>query len=97
MFIKEGQQVPVEDLLKGIIVDSGNDACVAMSEHVGGSEKKRNAFHKGQPGLGKTRYKGKIVRTEGKDTLENSIIGRGAAMIFKPVDAEFRRATRRLR
>jgi len=41
MFIKEGQQVPVEDLLKGIIVDSGNDACIAMAEHVGGSE---NAF-----------------------------------------------------
>lgn len=38
MFIKEGQQVPVEDLLKGIIVDSGNDACVAMAEHVGGTE-----------------------------------------------------------
>lgn len=41
MFIKEGQQVPVEELLKGIIVDSGNDACVAMAEHVGGTE---NAF-----------------------------------------------------
>ncbi len=39
MFIKEGQQVPVEDLLKGIIVDSGNDACVAMAEHLGGSER----------------------------------------------------------
>ncbi|CEK10682.1 D-alanyl-D-alanine carboxypeptidase family protein [Legionella hackeliae] len=38
MFIKEGQQVPIEDLLKGIIVDSGNDACVAMAEHLGGSE-----------------------------------------------------------
>ncbi|KTD68118.1 D-alanyl-D-alanine carboxypeptidase (penicillin-binding protein 5) [Legionella steelei] len=38
MFIKEGQQVPVEDLLKGIIVDSGNDACVAMAEHLGGTE-----------------------------------------------------------
>lgn len=41
MFIKEGDQVAVEDLLKGIIVDSGNDACVAMAEHVGGTE---NAF-----------------------------------------------------
>lgn len=41
MFIKEGQQVAVEELLKGIIVDSGNDACVAMAEHVGGTE---NAF-----------------------------------------------------
>lgn len=38
MFIKEGQQVSVEELLKGIIVDSGNDACVAMAEHVGGTE-----------------------------------------------------------
>ena len=28
MFVKEGQQVTIEDLLKGIIVDSGNDACV---------------------------------------------------------------------
>jgi D-alanyl-D-alanine carboxypeptidase (penicillin-binding protein 5/6) len=38
MFVKEGQQVSVEDLLKGIIVESGNDACVAMAEHLGGSE-----------------------------------------------------------
>ncbi|KTD17221.1 D-alanyl-D-alanine carboxypeptidase family protein [Legionella jordanis] len=38
MFVKEGQQVSIEDLLKGIIVDSGNDACVAMAEHLGGSE-----------------------------------------------------------
>lgn len=38
MFIKEGQDVTIEDLLKGIIVDSGNDACVAIAEHLGGSE-----------------------------------------------------------
>ena len=38
MFVKEGQQVSVEELLKGIIVDSGNDSCVAMAEHLGGSE-----------------------------------------------------------
>lgn len=38
MFVKEGQQVSIQDLLKGIIVDSGNDACVAMAEHLGGSE-----------------------------------------------------------
>jgi D-alanyl-D-alanine carboxypeptidase (penicillin-binding protein 5/6) len=38
MFVKEGQMVSIEDLLKGIIVDSGNDACVAMAEHLGGSE-----------------------------------------------------------
>lgn len=38
MFIKEGQDVSVEELLKGVIVDSGNDACVALAEHVGSSE-----------------------------------------------------------
>lgn len=38
MFVKEGDEVTVEDLLKGIIVDSGNDACTAMAEHLGGSE-----------------------------------------------------------
>lgn len=38
MFVKEGQEVTIENLLKGIIVDSGNDACVAMAEHLGGSE-----------------------------------------------------------
>lgn len=38
MFVKEGDNVSVEDLLKGIIVDSGNDACVALSEYLGGSE-----------------------------------------------------------
>jgi serine-type D-Ala-D-Ala carboxypeptidase (penicillin-binding protein 5/6) len=38
MFVKEGDEVIIEDLLKGIIVDSGNDACAAMAEHLGGSE-----------------------------------------------------------
>lgn len=38
MFVKVGSQVPVRDLMQGIIVDSGNDACVAMAEHVAGSE-----------------------------------------------------------
>ncbi|OGV30210.1 MAG: serine-type D-Ala-D-Ala carboxypeptidase [Legionellales bacterium RIFCSPHIGHO2_12_FULL_35_11] len=38
MFVKEGQMVAIKDLLKGVIVDSGNDACVALAEHLGGSE-----------------------------------------------------------
>jgi D-alanyl-D-alanine carboxypeptidase (penicillin-binding protein 5/6) len=37
MFVQVGTQVPVKDLIDGIIVASGNDACVAMSEHVGGT------------------------------------------------------------
>ena len=38
MFVKVGDKVPVRDLMQGIIVDSGNDACVAMAEYVAGSQ-----------------------------------------------------------
>lgn len=38
MFIREGTRVPVKDLLRGVIVQSGNDASVALAEHVAGSE-----------------------------------------------------------
>jgi serine-type D-Ala-D-Ala carboxypeptidase (penicillin-binding protein 5/6) len=38
MFVREGTEVPIQDLLRGIIVQSGNDATVALAEHVAGSE-----------------------------------------------------------
>jgi len=38
MFVEVGKQVSVDDLLKGLIIQSGNDASVALAEHVGGSE-----------------------------------------------------------
>lgn len=38
MFIQEGTRVPVGELLKGIIIQSGNDATVALAEHIAGSE-----------------------------------------------------------
>lgn len=38
MFVEVGKQVPVEDLLRGLIIQSGNDASVALAEHVAGSE-----------------------------------------------------------
>ncbi len=38
MFIMIGDEVSVEDLLRGIIVVSGNDACVALAEGIAGSE-----------------------------------------------------------
>jgi D-alanyl-D-alanine carboxypeptidase (penicillin-binding protein 5/6) len=39
MFIKEGNTVPVSELIEGIIVASGNDATIAMAEYIGGDEK----------------------------------------------------------
>ena len=38
MFVELGNQVKVEDLLKGVIIQSGNDASVALAEHIGGNE-----------------------------------------------------------
>ena len=38
MFIEVGKQVSIEDLLQGVIVQSGNDATVALAEHIAGSE-----------------------------------------------------------
>lgn len=38
MFIEVGNKVSVEDLSKGVIIQSGNDASVALAEHVSGTE-----------------------------------------------------------
>ncbi len=59
MFIEVNKYVSVEKLLKGMIIQSGNDASVALAEHVGGSE---NAFvtlmnkHAQSMGLGNTHF-----------------------------------------
>ena len=38
MFVQVGTQVAVEDLIRGLIVDSGNDACIVLAEGIAGSE-----------------------------------------------------------
>ncbi|WP_339897142.1 D-alanyl-D-alanine carboxypeptidase family protein [uncultured Gilvimarinus sp.] len=38
MFVREGTEVPVIDLLRGVIVQSGNDSSVALAEHIAGGE-----------------------------------------------------------
>lgn len=38
MFIEVGKKVSVEDLIKGMVIQSGNDASVALAEHIAGSE-----------------------------------------------------------
>ena len=59
MFIREGTKVSVEDLLRGIIVQSGNDASVALAEHIAGDEvefaKIMNSYAK-ELGLKNTHY-----------------------------------------
>jgi D-alanyl-D-alanine carboxypeptidase (penicillin-binding protein 5/6) len=38
MFLKVGDRVKVEDLIRGVIIQSGNDACVTLAEAIAGSE-----------------------------------------------------------
>ncbi|MEL6678290.1 MAG: D-alanyl-D-alanine carboxypeptidase family protein [Pseudomonadota bacterium] len=38
MFLREGEQVKIIDLIRGIIIHSGNDACVVVAEGLAGSE-----------------------------------------------------------
>lgn len=38
VFLKEGEQMSVEDMLKSVIISSANDAALALAEHISGSE-----------------------------------------------------------
>ena len=38
IYLKEGEQMTVEDMLKSVIISSANDAAVALAEHIAGSE-----------------------------------------------------------
>jgi serine-type D-Ala-D-Ala carboxypeptidase (penicillin-binding protein 5/6) len=71
MFIDPTMQVPVEDLIKGMIVQSGNDATVALAEGVGGSVERFVQLMNEQGkllGLKNTGYKNPEGLTEGGHT-----------------------------
>lgn len=38
MFLREGERATLEDLIRGIVIQSGNDACIAVAEGLAGSE-----------------------------------------------------------
>jgi len=38
MFVREGDRIRIEDLIRGVIIHSGNDACVVLAEGLAGSE-----------------------------------------------------------
>ncbi len=71
MFIDPKMQVPVEDLIKGMIVQSGNDAVVALAEGVGGSVERFVEMMNAQAkalGLKSTGYKNPEGLTEAGHT-----------------------------
>ena len=38
MFLREGESVKIKDLIKGVIIQSGNDACIVLAEGLAGTE-----------------------------------------------------------
>jgi len=71
MFIDPKMQVPVEDLIKGMIIQSGNDATMALAEGVGGSMERFVQMMNDQAkvlGLQRTSYKNPEGLTEAGHT-----------------------------
>ena len=88
MFIEVDTRVSVEDLLRGMIVQSGNDASVALAEHVGGSE---GAFvelmnqHAESLGLTGSSF----VNTTGLPAEGHYVTARDVAILARAIISEF--------
>ena len=88
MFIEVGSQVSVEDLLLGMIVQSGNDASVALAEHVAGTE---SVFadvmnqYAAQLGMHATNFK----NATGLPDEDHYSTARDLAILAKTIIAEF--------
>jgi D-alanyl-D-alanine carboxypeptidase (penicillin-binding protein 5/6) len=80
MYIEVGKQISVENLLQGMIVQSGNDATVALAEYVGGTEptfvQMMNSFAK-ELGLTGTHF----TDSAGMPNPEQYITARDAALL----------------
>ena len=88
MFVKVGDRVKVEDLIRGIIVQSGNDACVAMAESIAGSEEEfaREMTEKGHEiGLTNSTF----ANSTGLDAPEHLMTVRDLALSPRQIIAEF--------
>lgn len=88
MFLKVGDRVRVEDLIQGIIVQSGNDACVAMAEAIAGSEEEfaRQMTEKAHEiGLASSTF----ANSTGLDAPNHLMTVRDLAVLTRHIIAEF--------
>lgn len=88
MFIEVGTQVSVADLLRGLIIQSGNDAAVALAEHVAGSEEGFAALmnhYAEQLGLPNTNF----VNSTGLPDAEHYSTARDIASLSSALITEF--------
>jgi D-alanyl-D-alanine carboxypeptidase (penicillin-binding protein 5/6) len=88
MFVEVGKQVSVENLVQGMIVQSGNDATVALAEHVAGTEptfvQMMNTYAK-QLGMTGSHY----MNSAGMPDPEHYMTARDAATLASAVIREF--------
>ena len=87
-FLQVGTQVPVDILLKGMIVQSGNDATIALAEHVGGTEagfaQMMNEYAR-RLGLGSTHY----LNSDGLPSPEHYSTARDVATLANALIRDF--------
>lgn len=88
MFIEVGKQISVENLLKGMIIQSGNDASIALAEFVAGTE---GAFadlmnrYAEQLGMESSHF----VNSTGLPAEEHKVTARDVAKLARAMIAEF--------
>jgi D-alanyl-D-alanine carboxypeptidase (penicillin-binding protein 5/6) len=88
MFVEVGKQVSVDDLLKGLIIQSGNDASVALAEHIAGSESAFAGYMNHQAkllGMTNTHF----VNSTGWPDENHYSTARDIATLTKAIIAEF--------
>jgi D-alanyl-D-alanine carboxypeptidase (penicillin-binding protein 5/6) len=88
MFIEVGKKVPVEALLRGVIIQSGNDASVALAEHVAGDETTFAALmnrHAGRLGMTGTNF----VNSTGLPDPQHMTTARDIAIMTRALILEF--------
>ncbi len=88
MFIEVGKQVSVENLLKGMIIQSGNDATVALAEYIAGSEETFAALmnrHAEELGMGNSHF----MNSTGLPDKEHYMSARDIARLAEMLIREF--------
>jgi len=88
MFIEPGMEVTVEDLLLGVIIQSGNDASVALAEFLGGTEEAFTAvmnFYAGELGMVNSHF----VNSTGLPSPEHYSTARDIALLSIALIREF--------
>ncbi len=88
MFIEKGSKIDIETLLKGMIIQSGNDASVALAEHVAGSEEAfAGLMNKHAQSLGMTQTN--FINSTGMPNSEHVTTAQDITKMAKAIIREF--------